>query len=62
MRTTFFWFKTRPGLFFVTKLPEISEKIIPLFDKYPIQGTKALDYADFKRAANIIKVRYHLTE
>jgi hypothetical protein len=38
------------------------EKIIPFFDKYPLQGDKSLDYADFKRAAAIIKAKGHLTE
>ena len=31
--------------FVVTKFKDISEKLIPLFDEYPIQGVKALDYS-----------------
>lgn len=38
------------------------DKIIPFFDKYPLQGVKALDYADFKRGAIIVKARGHLTK
>jgi len=38
-----------------------AEKIIPFFDKYPVKGVKSLDYADFKRAIEIIKFKGHLT-
>jgi murein L,D-transpeptidase YafK len=33
----------------VTKYQDILEKLIPLFDNYPIKGVKALDYSDFKK-------------
>lgn len=33
--------------FVVTKLGDITDILIPLFNKYPLQGTKKLDYADF---------------
>jgi hypothetical protein len=33
--------------FTVTKFSDLSEKILPLFDKYPIQGIKRLNYLDF---------------
>jgi hypothetical protein len=48
--------------FVVSKFSDIETKIIPFFNKYSIQGIKALDYADFKSAAEIIKVKGHLTE
>jgi hypothetical protein len=35
--------------------------IINLFDKYPIQGTKILDFADFKKVSDILKNKEHLT-
>jgi len=35
------------GDFIVTKFSDIIEKIIPFFKKYPIEGTKASDYAKF---------------
>ena len=38
------------------------DKIIPFFYKYPIQGVKALDSADFKRVAELMKEGRHLTE
>lgn len=31
------------------------------FDKYPLQGKKSLDYADFKRIADILRDKGHLT-
>lgn len=49
------------GVFTVNKLKDIEEKIIPLFNQYPLQGVKSLDYADFKRVAEIIKDKGHLT-
>lgn len=45
----------------VTKFSDIYEKIIPFFQKYPIVGVKALDYADFCKAAELMKIKAHLT-
>ena len=39
-----------------------SDKIIPFFEKYPIKGVKALDYADFCKVAELMKNKAHLTE
>jgi len=41
---------------------DIDEKIIPFLNKYPVHGIKALDFADFCEAAEIMKVGGHLTE
>jgi hypothetical protein len=49
------------GEFRVNVTADIINKIIPFFDKYPIEGVKALDYLDFKRAAKIIQMKGHLT-
>lgn len=46
----------------VTKFSDIFDKIIPFFDKYPIQGEKALNFADFCKVAEIKKVKEHFTE
>lgn len=35
--------------------------IIAFFEKYPIQGKKSLDFADFKKVAEILKNKEHLT-
>lgn len=48
--------------FVVQKFSDIHEKIIPFFNKYPILGVKALDFADFCKVAEIMKVKGHLTE
>lgn len=47
--------------FVVEKFSGIFEKIIPLFDKYPIKGVKALYYSDFKIVANLMYNKQHLT-
>jgi hypothetical protein len=47
--------------FRVSKNSEIN-KILLFFDKYAIQGAKSADYADFKRAAELMKEKAHLTE
>jgi hypothetical protein len=56
----------RPGNSFdefqVATWSGITEKIIPFFDKYPLQGAKSRDYADFKRVADLMKAKAHLTE
>jgi len=48
--------------FTVTKFSDICDKIIPFLEKYPLQGAKLLDYADFKKAVEIMKNKGHLTK
>ena len=48
--------------FHVTKLTDITEKIIPFFYKYPILGVKNENYNDFKLVATLLQNREHLTE
>ena len=47
--------------FIFTKFSDIIDIIIPFFDKYPILGIKSLDFADFKKVAEIVKNKKHLT-
>jgi hypothetical protein len=46
---------TRPtqSSYVVYKSYDISNKIIPFFDTYPLKGNKLLDFYDFKKIANI---------
>jgi len=46
----------------VVNFKYIFEKIIPLFERYPIKGVKALDYSYFKKVANLMHNKEHLTE
>lgn len=48
------------GDFIVSKFSDIFDKIIPFFEKYPVQGVKAQDFADFRKAAQLIKSKAHL--
>jgi hypothetical protein len=50
------------GDFLVTRLSDITDKILPFFTKYPLEGAKAKNYADFCKAAEIMKQGRHLTE
>ena len=50
------------GDFVVSRLSDITDKIIPLFEKYPILGVKAFDFRDFCKASKLIKDKAHLTE
>lgn len=54
---------TRPNgvVYIVYKYSKISDNIIPFFDKYPLQGTKFLDYKDFCIIADLIREKSHLT-
>lgn len=54
---------TRPNgvVYIVYKYSKISDNIIPFFDKYPLQGTKFLDYKDFCKIADLIGEKSHLT-
>jgi hypothetical protein len=46
----------------VGKLSDLTEKIIPFFKKYPLQGTKKLNFDDFCIVASLIKSGAHLTK
>ena len=46
----------------VVKYKDINEKIISLFNKYPLQGSKRLDYTDFCKVVELMKNKAHLTE
>src|SRR5690606_111863 len=46
----------------VTKFTDITEKIIPLFDKYPVIGVKRENFNDFCRVALLMKEKVHLTK
>lgn len=48
------------GDFSVEKYPD-TVKIIAFFEKYPLVGNKLQDFSDFKKAADILKVKGHLT-
>ena len=45
----------------ITKISELMEVIVPFFEKYPVQGLKSLDFADFKKVAMMIETKEHLT-
>ena len=46
----------------VTAFNDIKDKIIPLFTKYPLLGSKALNFKDFKKVVEIMENKNHLTE
>lgn len=41
---------------------DIYNKIIPFFDKHPIHGVKSLDFEDFKKVANLVESKEHLSK
>ena len=45
----------------VTKILDVTGKIIPLLEEYPLQGVKVEDYLCFKEIAFLIKNKEHLT-
>ena len=47
--------------FIITKFSDITDKLIPLFGKYPIQGIKHLNYLDFVKVSQLMKNDLHLT-
>lgn len=49
------------GDFLVYKLSDISEKILPFFDRYPILGVKSQEYCDFKQVTEFMIKKEHLT-
>lgn len=47
--------------FKVTKFDDLIDKIIPFLQKYQVIGVKSKDFADFCKAAELIKNKDHLT-
>jgi len=39
----------------IAKFTDINEKIIPFFEKYPIEGVKSSDFEDFKKVCKLIE-------
>jgi hypothetical protein len=46
----------------VVKYSDITNLIIPFFEKYPVLGVKQKDFADWCKVANLMKEGSHLTE
>jgi hypothetical protein len=46
----------------ITNFKNLEEKVIPFFEKYPIQGVKLKDYLDFVKVIKLMKNKSHLTE
>lgn len=46
----------------VIKINDLTDKIIPLFQKYPIQGVKYKDFLDFILVLELMNNKIHLTE
>ena len=45
----------------VSKRSDLTNIIIPFFNKHPILGVKSLDFIDFKKVCEILKTKDHLT-
>jgi len=55
-------YKSRDTVYLhITKLEDINEKVIPFFEKYKIVGVKSKDYSDFKKVAELMNNKAHLT-
>jgi hypothetical protein len=52
------------GDFKVLSIADINKKkkIVPFFTEYALQGVKSLNFSDFKLAAEIMKMKGHLTK
>ena len=47
--------------FQIRKLEDLTDKVVPLFQRIPLQGVKSSDFADFCKVVDIMKVKGHLT-
>ena len=50
------------GNYVVSDVKNITDIIVPFFEKYPILGNKELDFSDFYIALNLIQNKKHLDE
>jgi hypothetical protein len=55
-------FKNSQVQYRINKLLDIDKILIPLFNKYPLQGVKRLDYTDFVKIVELMKNKAHLTK
>lgn len=49
------------GDFIVGRLSDLTVKMIPFFETYPILGVKAKDFEDFKQVVKLMNSATHLT-
>lgn len=57
------YYSSRNEVMFITSsFSDIKSKIIPIFDKYPLLGTKKEDFKDFRKVAELMESKDHLTE
>jgi hypothetical protein len=47
--------------FQINKFTDLTDKIIPFFDKYNLQGVKSKDFSDFCKVAELMQSKTHLT-
>lgn len=47
--------------FEVRSVKDIVEKVIPHFEKYPLQGSKGEDFEKFKRICRMVRANLHLS-
>ena len=45
----------------VAKLSDLTGKVLPLLEKYPIEGVKFQDYCDFIKVVELVKNKSHMT-
>lgn len=53
--------RTGTSEFVVVKFSLIKEKLIPLFQKYPIHGIKSDNFIDFWKIAELMSSNAHIT-
>lgn len=46
----------------MTGFNNILDKVIPLFEEYPVLGVKAKDFEDYLEASILIRSKAHLTQ
>ena len=49
-------------VFKISDLPDLSQKVVPFFLRYPIIGVKSRDFKYFCRVVELMKNKAHLTE
>ena len=50
------------GHFVISKFSDLTDKIIPFFENYPLEGSKRLDFEDFCKVAKLIQRKTPFTQ
>jgi hypothetical protein len=50
----------KAGDYYINNIPNVTNILIPFFDRNPLHSSKLLDYLDFKQVVELVNTKQHL--